>query len=62
MKNFEEIKLEFTSPGPPQKNGVVELLFDTLYSIMRAVMTHGGIPENLKTGIWPKFCGNCNQT
>ena len=31
MKSFEEIKFEFRSPGTPQKNGVVEWVFDTLY-------------------------------
>ena len=40
MKNFEEIKFEFTSPGNPQKNGVVERVFATIYSMMRSMMTH----------------------
>ena len=55
MKNFEEIKFEFTSPGTPQKNVVVEQIFATLYSQMRAIMVHAGLHENLKTGLCTKF-------
>ena len=52
MKNFKVIKFEFTSPGTPQKNGVVEHGFATLYSRMRATMAHAGLHENLNTGLW----------
>ena len=31
VKNLEEIESEFTPPGPPQQNGVVERGFATLY-------------------------------
>ena len=34
-KISEEIRMEFTSPGTPQQNGVLERLFSTLYSWMR---------------------------
>ena len=51
-KNSEEIKYEFTSPCTPQKNGVVERRFDTLYSWMRAMMAPIGLHESLKTEIW----------
>ena len=48
INNLEEIKFEFTSPGTPQKNGVVERGFATLYSIMHTMMTHARLHENLK--------------
>ena len=54
-KRFEEIKFEFTSPGTPQKNGVVEGGFATLYYQMHAMMAHVGIQENLKNGLWPEW-------
>ena len=51
-KNSDEIKLEFTSPGTPQKNGMAEQGFSTLYYRMSMMMSHMGIHENLKTDIW----------
>ena len=54
MKSFEEIKFEFTSPGTPQKNGVVEWVFDTIYYRMSAMITHEGLCEKLKTDLWPE--------
>ena len=47
-------KFEFTSPGTPHQNGVVEQVFASLYSRMRLMITHAGLHENIKTGIWPK--------
>ena len=37
-KKFEEINFEFISPGTPQKNGVIERGFATLYYWMKAMM------------------------
>ena len=51
MRNFEEIKFEFHSPGTPHQNGVVEQGFAILYSRMQAMMKHAGIYENLKTSL-----------
>ena len=53
-KTFEEINFEFTSPGIPQRNGIIERVFATTYSWMRVMMPHLGLNENLKTGIWTK--------
>ena len=53
-KRFEEIKSEFTSPGTPQKNGMVKRVFATLYSQMRGMMYHARLHENLNTGLWSK--------
>ena len=44
-KNFEEIKFEFTLPGPPHQNGVVERGFATLFSRMRVMMAHARLHE-----------------
>ena len=60
-KNFEEIKFEFTSPGTPQKNGVVERGFATLYSLMHAIMEHAGMHENLKTGLWSECASTATK-
>ena len=54
MKNYEGITFEFTSPGTPQKNGLVEQGFFTLYYRMRAMMMHMVLHEKLKIRIWPK--------
>ena len=61
MKNSEEIKFEFTSPGTPQKNDVIEQGFATRYSIMRAVMTNAGINENLKICLWTECAATPNK-
>ena len=53
-KNFEEIKFEVTSSGTPQKNGVVEREFATIYSRMCAMMAQVVLHENLNTALWPK--------
>ena len=37
-KQIKEINFEFTSPGTPQKNGVIERGLDTLYCQMRVTM------------------------
>ena len=60
-KNSEEIKFEFTSLGTPQKNGVVERRYATLYSWMRAMMVHAGLHENPKTGPWPKYAATVTK-
>ena len=61
MKNSEEIKFEFMSPGTPQKNGVVEQGFAALYSRMRAMMTHMGLHKNLKTGLCPECAATATK-
>ena len=54
VKYDEEIKFEFTSPGTPQKNGVAERGFATLYFCMQAMMVHSGLHEKLNTGLCPE--------
>ena len=54
VKIIKEINFKFTSSVTPQKNGIVERVFATLYFWMRAVISHSGLHENLNTGIWLK--------
>ena len=61
MKNFKEIKFEFTSPGTPKQNRMVERGFATLYSRMRAILTHAGLYQKLKTGPWTKCVATTNE-
>ena len=61
MENFEEIKFEFTSLGTPQKNGVAEQGFATLYSRMLAIMMHMGLHKNFKTGLWIECTETVNK-
>ena len=54
-KHIKEINFEFTSPGTPQKNGVVKQGFATIYSQMRVMVAPAGLHENINTGLWPKY-------
>ena len=54
-KTFEKTKFEFTSPGTPHKDGVLEREFVTLYSWVRAMMARTGLHENLKTSILTEY-------
>ena len=60
-KKSVEIKFGFMSPGTPQKNGIVERGFSTLYSQIHAIMVHKGFHENLKTGIWPECAATATK-
>ena len=60
-KNSEDIKFEFTSPGTPQKNGVVEQGFATLYASMHTMMEHAELNEKLKTVLWPKCAATATK-
>ena len=42
------IKFEFTAPGTPQQNPVVERKFPTLMGRARAMMTHAGFDDHFK--------------
>ena len=49
---MQDIEYEFNSTGTPQKNSVVERVFDTCYSCMLLIMAHMGLNKNLKTVLW----------
>ena len=40
---------------------MVERLFATIYSQMRAMVTHTGLHENFKTGIWPECAATATK-
>ena len=45
---LKKIIFEFTSPGTPQQNGIVERVFYTFHYWMRAIMLNAVLHENLK--------------
>ena len=45
-KNEMGIKFEYTAPGTPQQNRVVERAFVTLIGRGRAMMNHAGFKES----------------
>ena len=51
------IIFEFTAPGTPQQNGVVERAFDTLYGSMRAMMKSANLSQGMKQDLWSE-CAN----
>ena len=46
------IKFEFTSPGTPQQNGVVERSFATLYGRVRSMMNGAGFTKEKQEELW----------
>ena len=51
------INFEFTAPGTPQHNGVVERAFATLFGRVRAMMNEAKFPEGLRKDLWTE-CAN----
>ena len=43
---------EYTAPGTPQQNGVVERAFATLYGKVRSMLNWAQLPENMRKGLW----------
>ena len=48
---------EFTPPGTPQHNGVVERAFATLYGRVRAMMSTAGLTLAMRNALWTE-CAN----
>jgi transposase InsO family protein len=46
------IKFEYTAPGTPQQNGVVERKFATLFGRVRAMNTGAGLSIRLRNQMW----------
>ena len=61
VKTFEEIDFEFTPPGTPQKNMMIERVFDTLYYRMHVMMAPIVIHKNLKTGLWTEYAATVTK-
>ena len=60
-ENVEEMNFEFTPPGTPQKNMMIERVFDTLYYRMHVMMAPIVIHKNLKTGLWTKYAATVTK-
>ena len=58
---FKGINFEFTLSGTPERNGIMELGFDKLYSRMRAKMGHKGVHKNTNTGLWPELAATMTK-
>ena len=54
-KLLKKSVFKFISPGTPQKNGVIEWVFDKLYYWMRAMMVHMVMHNNLNTALFTKY-------
>ena len=52
---------EYTSPGTPQHNGVVERAFQTLYGRIRAMLRASGMTEKLKQTLWAECASTCTK-
>lgn len=48
------ITFEYTAPGTPQQNGVVERAFATLMGRARAMMNQAGFPKIKREQLWPE--------
>jgi hypothetical protein len=46
------IKLEFSGPRTPQRNGKVERKFQTLFGRIRAMLNGAGLKDDLRSGVW----------
>ena len=51
----DTIYFEFTLPGTPHKNGVIEGVFATIYFWIHAMIVHIGLYDNTKTDLSPEW-------
>jgi hypothetical protein len=51
-KDALAISFEYTGPGSPQYNGVVERKFATLYGKVRAMLNAANLPQEIRNGLW----------
>ena len=54
IANGLKIKWEFTPPGTPQYNGVVERKFKTLYDRVRTLLNAAQLDDQLCVCVWTK--------
>jgi hypothetical protein len=47
-----DVKFEFSGPRTPQRNGMVERKFQTLYGKIRAMFNDAGIEGDFRKGLW----------
>ena len=55
-KNELGIVFEYTAPGTPQQNGVVERAFVTVMGRARAMMNHAGFTMAKRQQLWYSIC------
>jgi hypothetical protein len=55
------ITFEYTAPGTPQQNGLVERAFATLTGRVRAMMNQAGIPINIRERLWAEAAGTATK-
>ena len=55
------IEFEFTAPGTPQQNGVVERAFPTVMGRARAMMNVAGFTKHKREHIWCEAGVNYNK-
>jgi hypothetical protein len=58
MKQQTGIRFEYTAPGTPQRNGVAERKFATLFSRVRAMKIAAGVDMKTRTKLWAESA-NC---
>ena len=55
------IAFEYTAPGTPQQNGVVERAFATLYGRVRAMMNEALLPKDKREGLWTEAAATATK-
>ena len=49
------------SPDTPQQNGIIELVFDTIYFWMHEIIMHAGLYEKLNTGPCTEYASTATK-
>ncbi len=49
---FGDIRFEYTAPGTPKQNGVVERAFPTLLGRVRSMMNQAGFTREMRANMW----------
>ena len=57
-KEIKNVKVEFSTPGTSQQNGVVERAFAFLYDRIRAMLNQAGVKNSMQSRMWVE----CAQT
>jgi hypothetical protein len=54
------VKLEFSGPRTPQRNGKVEREFQTFFGRIRAMSNSAGRKDHLRSGVWSECAMTVN--
>jgi hypothetical protein len=55
------INFEFTAPGTPQHNGVVERAFAILFGRVKAMMNEAKFPESFRKDLWTEYANTAKD-